>query len=75
MEYNEYKIERNKKNALNINNDKKSEFNDNNENEILDSFKYFDINSEGKVNIDEIKQILTSFGDKLMHSSQSFNDL
>ena len=65
MEYKEYQIKRNNKNFINGNNVKNSEFNDNNENEIVDSFKYFDLNKEGKVNLDEIKQILTSFGDKM----------
>ena len=66
MEYNDdYKTKRNYKNGINGNSVNNSDFNDNNENEIVESFKYFDINSEGKVNIDEIKQILTSFGDKM----------
>ena len=68
MEYKEYQIKRNNKNYLNGNNIKNSDYNENDENdenEIVDSFKYFDINKEGKVNIDEIKQILTSFGDKM----------
>ena len=74
MEYNDdYKTKRNYKNGINGNSVNNSDFNDNNENEIVESFKYFDINSEGKVNIDEIKQILTSFGDKM--TEEEFNKI
>ncbi len=74
MEYNDdYKTKRNYKNGINGNSVNNSDFNDNNENEIVESFKYFDINNEGKVNIDEIKQILTSFGDKM--TEEEFNKI
>ena len=39
-----------------------NEFEDN-ESEITKSFNYFDINHSGKVNIDEIKRALISYGD------------
>jgi Ca2+-binding EF-hand superfamily protein len=39
-----------------------NEFEDN-ESEIAKSFNYFDINHTGKVNIDDIKRALISYGD------------
>ena len=39
--------------------------NEYNENDIIKSFQYFDMNNNGKVNINELKAILTSFGNKM----------
>ena len=65
MEYNNYsQINNNNNNNYNI---EKNHFHNDNEdnNNIIEDFKYFDINNNGRVNIYEIKQLLTSFGDKM----------
>ena len=34
-------------------------------NDVIKSFEYFDINHNGKVNISELKDVLSYFGDKM----------
>ena len=65
MEYNNYsQINSNNNNNYNI--EKNHFHNDHGDNNnIIEDFKYFDINNNGRVNIYEIKQLLTSFGDKM----------
>ena len=61
MEYNN--------NSLNSHNNYQNENNienhDYNEDDVIQSFSYFDINHNGKIYVDEIKEILKSFGDKM----------
>ena len=52
-------------------NNKIDDYNKNNENnydeeeiqDVIKAFEYFDMNNNGKINISEIKQILTNYGD------------
>ena len=52
-------------------NNKIDDYNKNNENnydeeeiqDVIKAFNYFDMNNNGKINISEIKQILTNYGD------------
>ena len=41
------------------------------ENDIIEAFKYFDISHNGKINVDEMKEILKSFGE--MMSEEEIN--
>ena len=47
------------------NNDKNNEFDfsENDENIILKAFQHFDIDNSGKINVEEIKHVLTFLGD------------
>ena len=36
-----------------------------NENDVVEAFKYFDINHNGKINVDEMREILKSFGEMM----------
>ena len=70
MEYNNSQIKNNNKNYIMETN---SNFNGNEDINIIEVFKYFDINHNGKINIYEIKQLLTSFGDKM--TEEEFNNI
>ena len=61
MEYNN----NSQKSHNNYQNENNGEDHDINENDVIQSFNYFDINHNGKINVDEIKEILKSFGDKM----------
>ena len=61
MEYNN----NSQKKQNNYQNGHKVENPDINENDVLHSFNYFDISHNGKINVDEIKEILKSYGDKM----------
>ena len=66
MEYNNSSQINGNKNNNNYNIQHNSFYNGNEDNNnIIEVFKYFDINHNGRVNIYEIKQLLTSFGDKM----------
>ena len=39
--------------------------NENNVDEIIKAFQYFDMNNIGQININELKGVLTSFGNKM----------
>ena len=53
------------KTNYNYQNENNTQNPDYNENDIIQSFDYFDINHNGKINVEEIKELLTSFGDKM----------
>ena len=36
-----------------------------NENDVVEAFKYFDISHNGKINVDEMREILKSFGEMM----------
>ena len=57
----EYNIN-SQKNNQNGNYDQNQDYN---ENDVFEAFKYFDIYHNGKVNVDEIKEILKSFGENM----------
>ena len=68
MEYNNSQSQRkrNNKSHQNVNFAKNNGLNeDNNESEVIGAFNYFDINQDGKININEIKKVLTSLGDNM----------
>ena len=44
-----------------------------NEKNVIEAFNYFDINNNGQINLNDIKRVLTTFGDKM--SEQEFNDI
>ena len=73
MSYRKFNKETNDENTIEeveINN-KIEDYYKNNENnydeeemkDVIKAFEYFDMNNNGKINISEIKQILTSYGD------------
>jgi Ca2+-binding EF-hand superfamily protein len=39
------------------------DFNENDENIIIKAFQHFDVDNSGKINVDEIKHVLTLLGD------------
>ncbi len=45
------------------NNNNDFDFNENDENIILKAFQHFDVDNSGKINVDEIKHVLTLLGD------------
>ena len=47
------------------NNSNEYDINEYNESDIIKSLQYFDMDNNGKVNINELKAILTSFGNKM----------
>ena len=57
----ENKIENNIENIEQNNND--FDFNENDENMILKAFQHFDVDNSGKINVEEIKHVLTFLGD------------
>ena len=61
MEYN-YNSQKSNNDYQNENNIQNPDYN---ENDIIQSFNYFDINHNGKINVEEIKEILKSFGEKM----------
>ena len=68
MEYNNSQSQRkrNNKSHQNGNFAQNNDLNEgNNEREVIGAFNYFDINQDGKININEIKKVLTSFGDNM----------
>ena len=40
-------------------------YNEENLNDIIQSFEYFDLNHNGKIKISDLKRILTNFGEKM----------
>ena len=44
-----------------------------NKKNVIEAFNYFDINNNGQINLNDIKRVLTTFGDKM--SEQEFNDI
>ena len=57
----ENKIENKIENIEQNNND--FDFNENDENMILKAFQHFDVDNSGKINVEEIKHVLTFLGD------------
>ena len=57
----ENKIENKIENMEQNNND--FDFNENDENMILKAFQHFDVDNSGKINVEEIKHVLTFLGD------------
>ena len=57
----ENKIENKIENIEQNNND--FDFNENDENIILKAFQHFDVDNSGKINVEEIKHVLTFLGD------------
>ena len=57
----------------NISNENDININEYNENDIIKSFQYFDMNNNGKININDLKTILTSFGNKM--SEEEFDKI
>ena len=45
------------------NNNNDFDFNENDENIILKAFQHFDVDNSGKINVEEIKHVLTFLGD------------
>ena len=62
-------IEENKENEQNkeniINNNKEEENKKENINNVINAFKYFDIKKNGKIDLKELKYVLSHFGNKL----------
>ena len=58
---NDNKIENKIENIEQNNND--FDFNENDENMILKAFQHFDVDNSGKINVEEIKHVLTFLGD------------
>ena len=50
-------------NSEDINENEKNNFNEEELNNTIKAFKYFDMNKNGKINILELKHILSNFGD------------
>ena len=55
------------KTTITKNSQKEKDDNYNNEdlNDVIKAFKYFDINHNGRMNISELKRVLSYFGDKM----------
>ena len=68
-----YNTSQEEKKYSNNNNSGSLDSNDYSEADVISSFKYFDINNREKVDINEIKRILTNFGDKM--SEEEFNKI
>ena len=68
-----YNTSQEEKKYSNNNNSGSLDSNDYTEADVISSFKYFDINNREKVDINEIKRILTNFGDKM--SEEEFNKI
>ena len=51
----------------------KRDYINNDDQNIIEAFNYFDTNNNGLVNIDEIKRVLTTFGEKM--SEKEFHDI
>ena len=59
------KDSRNTKEFSNYDYEYNNNTNEYDENEIIKSFQYFDMSNNGQVDINELKRILTSFGNKM----------
>ena len=57
------KDENNKIENIDENNNNEFDFNENDENIILKAFQHFDMDNSGKINVEEIKHVLTFLGD------------
>ena len=57
------KDESNKIENIDENNNNEFDFNENDENIILKAFQHFDMDNSGKINVEEIKHVLTFLGD------------
>ena len=57
------KDENNKIENFEENNNNEFDFNENDENIILKAFQHFDVDNSGKINVEEIKHVLTFLGD------------
>ena len=57
------KDENNKIENIDENNNNEFDFNENDENIILKAFQHFDVDNSGKINVEEIKHVLTFLGD------------
>ena len=57
------KTENNKIENIDENNNNDFDFNENDENIILKAFQHFDVDNSGKINVEEIKHVLTFLGD------------
>ena len=57
------KTENNKIENIDENNNNEFDFNENDENIILKAFQHFDMDNSGKINVEEIKHVLTFLGD------------
>ena len=57
------KTENNKIENIGENNNNDFDFNENDENIILKAFQHFDVDNSGKINVEEIKHVLTFLGD------------
>ena len=55
--------ENNKIENIDENNNNDFDFNENDENIILKAFQHFDVDNSGKINVEEIKHVLTFLGD------------
>ena len=53
----------NKTNNIQPKEEDKFDFDENDENTILKAFQYFDIDHNGKINVEQIKNVLTVLGD------------
>ena len=60
---NKVKDESNKIENIDENNNNEFDFNENDENIILKAFQHFDMDNSGKINVEEIKHVLTFLGD------------
>ena len=64
MEYNNISQRKNYENGYE-NGKEDSDINDNDDHQVMEAFNYFDNYKNGKININELRKILASYGDSM----------